>query len=647
MSCPWFVGAGLYEESPHWLIYQCLCNDRLFFVVDDVLNRLSAARNLIAERWVLVVVVLLSYLKVLVFLSMTQSISAHEKPVFHLMYMLLWFAVTALPYLGSLLFKPRAGIWWIVIVHLVVSVLLVCDLWYYRGFTMFLSLYTWQQSDNLHGLGASIASMARNTDIVFVVDLPILLWLALRATSTRDSDEHTSKGSAHRLLSLSLVSFIVLTLVVADRLHEHFRENPLFYTCFVQSETMHKLSPLAYHFWDAWEYWNDGSDAKLSQADMAEIQATLEGQHIEADTSLFRDRFRGFNLLVIQIESLEQSVIGQQVEGQEICPRLNSLRNHSIYFSNFYEQVANGTSSDADLMTNTGLYPPRKGCAFFRFPHNRYPSLPTLLGDAGYSTVAMKSDKASYYNWTDALTHLGFERCIDASSYAPTDMINGMQSDSSVLFQDLSFLSALRSPWYAFVVTETMHSPFVLPDEKQELKLGSGLQNTMAGRYAQAVHYSDKYIGALLDTLEARHLLDSTLVVLYGDHCSLHKYYNDEVRNLRDVSASGVEAQTWLSDSSERIPLMIYHKSLSEVQCLTFGGQVDLMQTLCSLLGIDLRQSKAGLGKNILSTRQNVVILNDGRCIGDTLAEGRTNYLHRAMRVSDDMIRHSYYGRSR
>src|SRR5690606_15617605 len=94
--------------------------------------------------------------------------------------------------------------------------------------------------------------------------------------------------------------------------------------------------------------------------------------------------FEGKNIVYLQMESLQDFVLNEQVEGEEITPFLNSLLSESYHFTNFYPQTAEGNSSDAELLALTSVYPVREGSTFFRFPDKNYPSILKHLEQEGY-----------------------------------------------------------------------------------------------------------------------------------------------------------------------------------------------------------------------------------------------------------------------
>ena len=57
---------------------------------------------------------------------------------------------------------------------------------------------------------------------------------------------------------------------------------------------------------------------------------------------------KGRNLIFIQVESLENAVINTTLDDQEITPNLNALAQEGIYFSNYFTQVGQGNTADAE-----------------------------------------------------------------------------------------------------------------------------------------------------------------------------------------------------------------------------------------------------------------------------------------------------------
>ena len=77
------------------------------------------------------------------------------------------------------LLKKRAHLWALVIFNFLFSILLIGDLWYYRGFKSFLSLHLLSETQNLNNLTDSVLSMARPIDLIFLIDVVLMIVLAI------------------------------------------------------------------------------------------------------------------------------------------------------------------------------------------------------------------------------------------------------------------------------------------------------------------------------------------------------------------------------------------------------------------------------------------------------------------------------------
>lgn len=89
------------------------------------------------------------------------------------------------------------------------------------------------------------------------------------------------------------------------------------------------------------------------------------------------------NVIVIHLESLQQDVINMKVNGEEVTPFLNSLYNNnpSVYsFSNFFNQVGQGKTSDAETMLETSTFGLSSGSLFSSLGSTQtFQAMPAIL----------------------------------------------------------------------------------------------------------------------------------------------------------------------------------------------------------------------------------------------------------------------------
>jgi Phosphoglycerol transferase and related proteins, alkaline phosphatase superfamily len=255
----------------------------------------------------------------------------------------------------------------------------------------------------------------------------------------------------------------------------------------------------------------------------------------------------------------------------------------------------------------------------------------------GYSTIALHPDKGSYWNWMPALTSIGFQKAVDETSYKLDETIGLGLSDGSFLRQAEPIIVKQKQPFYSFMITLSSHGPFDIPAQYRELKLDSKLDETKLGGYFQSIHYTDKHIGIFLDKLQKDGILDNSVVVVYGDHTGIHKYYNDEVSKIQPQ-------ESWWQNNNMRVPLIIYTKGLEGKKFDNIGGQVDLLPSLAYIMGADTKSlEKTAIGKNLFNTNKSFAVLTNGDYIGKSSSEKEKNSAIEGITISDTIIRSNYF----
>lgn len=534
----------------------------------------------------------------------------------------------------SYLFKNKGHLWYLLILNICFSIFFITDLWYYRSFNTVQSIYLIKQTANLENLSDSIFTMFHPIDIIFLLDFIVETVIII----LKRSSYKTFKRNIPIFLILFLVScnFTIFIPIKRDLFNWQDSHTYLFQMKWKPDITISRLSPIGYHVYDMYTSVKDSQKLNLKPEEEKNIRSWLMGKNETLPDNKYKGMFKGKNLLIIQWESLEQFVVGQKANDQEITPNINKLLSNSIYFDNYYEQVNEGTSSDADLMTNTSIYPLRKGSTFFRYPENKYKSLPKLFQNMGYSTTAIHPDKGAFWNWMPALKSIGFQKCIDASHFKNDETIGLGLSDGSYLRQTEPMIEKNKQPFYNFIVTLTSHSPFNLPSKYRELKLDKALGSSHLGGYFQSVNYTDKQLGIFLDNLDKNGILDNTVVVIYGDHTGIHKYHQTELDTQKDLP------KEW-TDKNKRIPLIIYSKGYTGETLHTIGGQVDLMPTLCYMFGINEKNYKDfTMGKNLVNTNMNFTILPNGQIIGNDKNHKTVSDAQNGLDIADKIIRSNF-----
>lgn len=584
--------------------------------------------------WVFILLVILT--KCLVFIGFTLD-KNHLSPEFltgldkALPYIPFYFGIVAFFLSFAFLLRNKFHQFYLIAFNMIISVLLLIDLWYYRGFNGMPPVQALKQTGNLSHLSDSIISLIYPADFVFVMDIPLLLVIMLLL--------FIYKKDPFKVINKDVILFAAVFAVSAVILAFAPLKTEIGGKKILDSQTSAlRLSPIGYHLYNIYTAFRDTKEVALTSSDLDEIQLWFRQSRESEPDNKYKGLLAEKNLIFIQVESLEKFVINQKVEDQEITPNLNKLLKNALFFTNIYEQNNHGNSSDADLMYNTSIYPTRNESTFFSFPNTTYSgSLPKLFEKIGYSTLAIHPDEGTFWNWMPSLKSIGFQQCIGAESLVLDETILLGLSDRSFLKQVLPIVTKQKKPFYTFMITLSSHSPFNIPYYERTLKLKNGYNENIMEFYFQSLHYTDECIGTLIDGLDKEGFLDNTVVVISGDHAGINKYHKSEIEKLEPK-------ESWWETKKQQVPFIVYSKGLSpEVFDMT-GGQVDVLPTLAYLFGIEEKEYfNTAIGRNLLKTKKDFAVLANGSIVGSTSDEKHKELAVKGLDIADTIIKRDYF----
>lgn len=316
---------------------------------------------------------------------------------------------------------------------------------------------------------------------------------------------------------------------------------------------------------------------------------------------------KGRNVIVIQLESFQNFLIGLNIDGQEVTPVMNQLAGESFYFPHFYQQVGQGNTSDAEYVVNTSTYIPPSGAATGSYAGKELPSLPKLLKNEGYYTSTFHTNVVEFWNRGELYEALGFDRYYDKEFFGTDDIVFFGSSDE-VLYEktaeELKTFSSSGKPFYSHVISMTAHHPFTTPSEKDQLLLPERYEGTFIGNYINSQSYADYALGLFIDELKASGIWDNSLVVVYGDHLGLPIYSLDKEDKLLMEEIYG---HPYGYTDMINIPLVISVPGKTHPAIFNqTGGQVDLLPTIANLTGLSLL-NQLYFGQDLLNNNRNLL----------------------------------------
>lgn len=593
----------------------------------------------VLNNWLFLLMVVIIQLKSMLLLSMLRSTNSSRISLSTMyfgvpaLYAHLFIITLVLSIL--FLFQHKGKIKAALIIDLIITILFVADIWYYRNNGTFLSIRHLLHTEIFNPTDKSLLNF-KMIDLLFFVDFIIFFILFKFGKLLNYKDDSKLSLRIIKAVTVFLLSgaFIFISHYKID-IKGAVQGKSLFRLSWAPFQTFSDMSPLGYHGFDLIYF--TGRNEELSDSDINDIEEWINNNKEDISDNEYFGILKGKNLVAIQVESLENFVINKKVYGQEITPTLNKLLSNSLYFDNIYEQNNSGTSSDADLMVNTSIFPIRETSTFPAYPWTSYNSMQNILKNKGYTTISTHAELPGSWNWAEPHKSFGVDKLWDINEFNVDEVIGLGLSDESYLRQVADKLKLEQDPFYAFVVTLTSHGPFEIPKEKKLLDIPKELDENMLGAYFQSVRYTDEAIRLFIEELDKNGQLDNTVLMIYGDHCGVHKFYEEEIK---DAPLN----EDWWQENHKKIPYIIYNKDLKASTISNAGGQVDFLPTISYLLGVKRDEfDSTSMGRVLVNTNRNTTILNNGDIIGNPNDSNEEKHLKDTFKIADFIIEGNYF----
>lgn len=502
----------------------------------------------------------------------------------------------------GLFFKGRKSYWIIIAIDLILSTWLFANILYYREFSNFLSLSIIKTSGSTaDNLGKSIVGITKISDFLTFLDVAVII--GLMASKVIKYDLRPLKLKFNLLLEGLAVALIGVNLMMAQK-----DRSGLLTRTFDNSYIVKYLGMNQYAVYDAFKTAQTSEQmAKANVSDLSSVKKYLKVNYVKPNPE-YTGVAKGKNVIVIHLESFQQFLIGYKWKGKEVTPNLNKLYHskNTLSFSNFYNQVGQGKTSDAEMMLENSLYGLQSGSAMSSYgTSNTFESAPAILNQAGgYTTAVMHGGAGSFWNRNNAYKQFGYHYFMPLSYYEnkPKYYIGYGLKDKIFLSQSIKYIERLPQPFYLKLITVTNHYPYDLDKKNQSIDPTDTGDETVDG-YVQTAHYLDQAIGEFLQWMKKTGLDKKTILVLYGDHYGISG-------NHHKASAELLKQEEFTNFDNlkfQRVPLMFHMKGLKGGIKDTYGGEIDVLPTLLNLLGINDKDT-IQFGHDLLSSKAPQIV---------------------------------------
>ena len=517
-------------------------------------------------------------------------------------------------FIGLALYFKRSTIFYgfSIFIYILLFIWLFSNAVYYREFSDFVTVNTMMASSSVSaGLGEAALGLFRPWDIIYLIDFPILGYLMYKKL-IRVDHRPFNKRASFAITALSSMLFTAnLFLAEIDRPQLLTRGFSNYYV--VRALGL----PAFLGYSGNQTYQANKERSKASAEDLKPVEEYIQNHYAEPNKDYFGIA-KGRNVIYVHLESFQQFLIDYKLQADgkeyEVTPFLNSLyhSNSTLAFSNVFNQVKAGKTSDAETMIETGLFGLNQGSFMVNYGGtNTQQAAPFILSkNGGYTSAVFHGNTGSFWNRNTAYKQWGYNYFFDASYFTKQDDTNSFQyglNDKIMLKDSIKYLEHLQQPFYAKYITVSNHYPYTtsLIGDEIGFPLAKTKDETINGYFATA-NYLDSSVKALFDYLKESGLYDNSIIVLYGDHFGI-----SQTRNPNLAPLVGKTSETWSNYDNammQRVPYMVVIPGMDKGKIIdTYGGQVDMLPTLEHLLGIDSK-NYLQVGQDMLSTQHQQIV---------------------------------------
>lgn len=511
---------------------------------------------------------------------------------------------TAVILLGiALYFRGKLAYWLMIIINFIQSLWLFSNILYYREFSDFISLNIMKAGGSVqNNLGKAIGEIIHPIDFIVFLDIIILILLLVFKRIKVDQGV-VQKRFAILTTALGVASMLaVFGMASSDRsglLTRTFDNNYI-----VKYLGLNEYA--AYNIVKTKEQANEVKKAKSS--DLDQIKEFVNENKTLANSATF-GKAKGKNVIIFHLESFQQFLLDYRWDGQEVTPNINAFYHdqNTTAFDNFYNQVGQGKTADAELMLETSLFGTSSGSVMSNYGGtNTFQTMPAQLSQEGYTSAAFHGDVPSFWNRDNTYKNWGYDYFFSKSYYKNADNPDynvgyGMK-DKIFLKGTANYLEKLPQPFYSKVITVTNHYPYDLDEQNVSINKTQTDDGTVDG-YVQTARYLDQAFGEFEQNLKDNGLWDNSMIVLYGDHYGISENHKSAIAKLLGTDkVTATDLTNW-----QKVPFMVRVPGMEGGIKHTYGGEIDVMPTLLGLLGIDDDQ-QIKFGQDLLSSQNKQIV---------------------------------------
>jgi lipoteichoic acid synthase len=221
------------------------------------------------------------------------------------------------------------------------------------------------------------------------------------------------------------------------------------------------------------------------------------------------------NIIAIQVESMDSSIINQLYQGEFIAPYLHSLAEKNIYYPYTLSYHKAGGTSDSEFSVINSIEPlsnfPSIKLSAYDYPN----SFIKPLVKSGYKALAFHGNDDSFYSRNEAFSKMDFNEFQDIKKLGLTNDGWGAPDDK-VFKAAFDKLKTQTSPFFSYIITMSSHMPFTSVSNYYNNKNYDSINKNVVKNYFNSMSYVDKSIENFIT--QVRSTFPNTYIFIWGDH---------------------------------------------------------------------------------------------------------------------------------